>query len=192
MVQDEKRYLKSGQELRDLCQTEGSRIGSHRAPLQPISPPKLVWQTMAMDFVGPLPTSLKGNNFICVMGEYLTRYMIAAPMPDQTAETVMQTFIDSIVLENGVPKRVLTDQGSNFLSRTMDDLYKQLGIERLRTTAYISCCNGMIERFNRTLADMIASYVTNQPNNYDSYLKYATFAYNTSVHSSTGYTPFYL
>jgi hypothetical protein len=44
---------------------------------------------MAMDIVGPLPTDLKGNNFNLVMGEYLTRYMIAAPMPDQTAETVM-------------------------------------------------------------------------------------------------------
>jgi hypothetical protein len=75
--------------LRYLCQTEGNRIGSHRAALQPISPPKHAWQTMAMDIVGPLPTDLKGNNFNLVMGEYLTRYMIAAPMPDQTAETVM-------------------------------------------------------------------------------------------------------
>jgi hypothetical protein len=50
----------------------------------------------------------------------------------------------------------------------------------------------MVERFNRTIADMIASYVTKQPNRWDEYLPYATFAYNTAVHSSTGYTPFYL
>ena len=91
---------------------------------------------MAMDVVGPIPTSARGNNFILVMGEYLTRYMIAAPMPDQKAETVMNTFIDSAILEYGVPERVLTDQSTNFLSQTMDTLYKQLGIERLRTTAY--------------------------------------------------------
>jgi hypothetical protein len=50
----------------------------------------------------------------------------------------------------------------------------------------------MVERLNRTMADMIASYVINQPDTWDNYIKYATFAYNTSVHSSTGYTPFYL
>ena len=52
---------------------------------------------MAMDVVGPIPTSARGNNFILVMCEYLTRYMIAAPMPDQKAETVMNTFIDSVI-----------------------------------------------------------------------------------------------
>jgi hypothetical protein len=113
-------------------------------------------------------------------------------MADQKAETVMNTLIDSIILEYGVPERVLTDQGTNFLSQTMDTLYKQLGIERLRTTAYRPCCDGMVERFNRTMADIIASYVINQPDTWDTYIKYATFAYNTSVHSSTGYTPFYL
>ena len=147
---------------------------------------------MAMDVVGPIPTSARGNNFILVMNKYLARYMIATPMPDQKAETVKNTFSDSVILEYGVPERVLTDQGTNFLSQTMDTLYKQLGIKRLRTTAYRPCCDGRVERFNRTIADMIASYVINQPDTWDNYIKYATFAYNTSVHSSTGYTLFYL
>jgi transposase InsO family protein len=113
-------------------------------------------------------------------------------MADQKAETVMNTLIDSIILEYGVPERVLTDQGTNFLSQTMDTGYQQLGIKRLRTTAYKPCCDGMVESFNRTMADMIASYVINQPDTWDNYIKYATFAYNTSVHSSLGYTLFYL
>ena len=78
---------------------------------------------MAMDVVGPIPTSARGNNFILVMNEYLARYMIAAPMPDQKAETVKKIFSDSVILEYGVPERVLTDQGTNFLSQTMDILY---------------------------------------------------------------------
>jgi transposase InsO family protein len=131
---------------------------------------------MAVDVVAPISTSARGNNFILVMNEYLARYMIAAPMPDQKAETVKNTFSDSVILEYGVPERVLTDQGTNFLSQTMDTLYKQLGIERLRTTAYRPCCYGMVERFNRTMTDIIASYVINQPNTWDNYIKYATFA----------------
>lgn len=74
----------------------------------------------------------------------------------------------------------------------MDTLYEQLGVERLRTTAYRPNCDGMIERFNRTVGDMLASYVSNQPNKWDEFLPYATFAYNTAVHASTGYSPFYL
>ncbi len=72
--------------------------------------------------------------------------MIAAPMPDQKAETVMNTFIDSVILEYGVPERVVSDQGTNFPSQAMDSLYKQLGIERLRTTTYRPCCDGIYGR----------------------------------------------
>jgi hypothetical protein len=63
--------------------------GSRRAPLQPIPPPEHGWQTMNMDIVGPLPTSLKGKIYFLVKGDYMKKYIIAAPMPDQTAETVM-------------------------------------------------------------------------------------------------------
>lgn len=175
----------------EIC-AKRKAVGSSKAPLQSMPPPKHVWQTMAMDIVGPLTESTTGNNYILVMGEYFTRYIVTAPMPNQTAETVAKTFIKSIVLQHGVPEQVLTDQGSNFLSELMDVLYKQLGIERLRTTAYRPCCDGMIERFNRTVGDMLASYVSKQPNRWDEYLPYATFAYNTAVHASTGYAPFYL
>ena len=167
-------------------------VAGNKAPLKSMPPPDHVWQTMAMDIVGPITESTAGNCYILVMGEYFTRYTVTAPMPNQTADTVAKTFINSIILQPGVPEKVLTDRGPNFLSETMDELYKQLEIERLRTTAYRPCCDGMVERFNRTIADMIASYVTNQPNRWDEYLPYATFAYNTAVHSSTGYTPFYL
>jgi hypothetical protein len=50
----------------------------------------------------------------------------------------------------------------------------------------------MVERVNRTLADIIASYVSKEPTKWSDFLPSSTFAYNTAVHSSTGYTPFYL
>ena len=74
----------------------------------------------------------------------------------------------------------------------MDDFYSQLGVKRKTTTAYRPCCDGLVERFNRTLADMLASYLSKGRTNWDDYISYATFAYNTSVHASTGYTPHYL
>jgi hypothetical protein len=148
---------------------------------------------MAMDIMGPLTQSGKeGNQYILVMGEYLTRYIITAPMPDQTAETVARTFVNNVILIHGVPEKVLTDQGTNFQSDLMNILYKQYGITRVKTTAYRPQCDGMVERVNRTLADIIASYVSEEPSKWSDFLPSATFAYNTAVHSSTGYSPFYL
>jgi hypothetical protein len=142
--------------------------------------------------VGPLDLTEKENTHILVMGEYATRYMIAAPMKNQTADSVHDAFREKIILIHGVPEEVLTDQGSNFLSKTMDSFYSQLGVKRKMTTAYRPCCDGLVERFNRTLADMLASYLLTGRNNWDDYLSHAIFAYNTSVHASTGYTPHYL
>ena len=167
-------------------------FGSSKAPLVPIDPPSRPWQLMAMDVVGPLELTEKGTLFILVMGEYSTRYMIAEPMKDQTAESVHDAFLRRIVLVHGVPEEVLTDQGTNFLSKTMDELYKQLGVKRKRTTAYRPCCDGLVERFNRTLGDMLASYVSKGSKNWDEFVSHATFAYNTAVHAGTGYTPHYL
>jgi hypothetical protein len=88
---------------------------------------------MAMDIMGPLVESGKDRNqYILVIGEYLTRYVITALMPDQTAETVARTFVNNVVLIHGVPEKVLTDQGTNFQSDLMNVLYKQYGINRLK------------------------------------------------------------
>jgi hypothetical protein len=187
MVKDIKTYVKQCA----ICEKRKA-LGSSKAPLVPITPPEKPWQLMAMDIVGPLDFTEKENTHILVMGEYATRYMIAAPMKNQTADSVHDAFREKIILIHGVPEEVLTDQGSNFLSKTMDSFYSQLGVKRKMTTAYRPCCDGLVERFNRTLADMLASYLLTGRNNWDDYLSHATFAYNTSVHASTGYTPHYL
>jgi hypothetical protein len=70
---------------------------------------------MAMDIQGPMDLTEKGNKYILVMGEYSTRYMIAAAMKDQTADGLHEAFRDKIILTHGVPEEVLTDQGTNFL-----------------------------------------------------------------------------
>ena len=170
-------------------------MGSSRAPLVSIAPPDKPWQLMAMDVMGPMDVTERGNAYILVMGEYSTRYMIAAAIKDQTADTIHEVFTNRIVLTHGVPittESVLTDQGTNFLSNTMDDLYKQIGVKRMPTTAYRKCCDGLVERFNKTMGDMLASYTSNGRKNWDDYIPYALFAYNTAIHASTDASPHYL
>jgi hypothetical protein len=167
--------------------------GDNKSPLNPIPPPEHVWQFMAMDILGPLtPSGPENHTYVLVMGEYLTRYITVASMPDSTAESIAKVFYRNIITRHGVPEMVLTEQGQNFLSKIMDCLYKQCGVEAIRTSAYRPQCDGMVERANRTLADIISCYVTNNPHTWTDFLDVAAFVYNTAVHSSTGYSPFYL
>jgi hypothetical protein len=177
MVKDIKAYVKQCA----ICEKRKA-LGSSKAPLVPITPPDKPWQLMAMDIVGPLDVTENGNTYILVMGEYSTRYMIAAPMKDQTADSVHNAFREKIILTHGVPEEVLTDQGKNFLSKTMDDFYSQLGVKRKKTTAYRPCCDGLVERFNRTLVDMMASYLSTSTNKWDDYL-------SQRLHTIRRYTP---
>lgn len=91
---------------------------------------------MEIDIVEPLDLTERGKVYITVIGEYWTRSMTAKPLEDQTADSVYEAFPRRIVLVHGVPEKVLTDQGTNFLTETMDDLYKKLGVRRKTITAY--------------------------------------------------------
>ena len=187
MTKDIKQYVRKCL----ICAKRKSHGGS-KAPLQPIPPPQRLWQTIAMDIVGPITTSVNGNNYVLVIVEYLTRYVFAVAIPDQTAETVAKAFINTIILEHGVPEVLITDQGTNFRSKLMETLCKQLGIKQIQTTAYHPQTDGSAESHNKTLMDIIACYVEKEPLKWDEYLKFATFSYNTSEHASLEETPFYL
>ncbi len=162
------------------------------APLQPLPAATFAWQRVAMDIVGPLEESYKGNRYILVMTEYSTRYAETAPMENQTAITVANAFVQSIILRHGAPNEILTDQGTNFQSGLVQSILDLLQVKRLRTSAYRPETDGLTERFNRTMCDMLAAYVTGDPARWDEYLPYITFAYNTSKQASVKETPFYL
>ena len=163
-----------------------------KAPLQPIPVSDYLWERVAMDIVGPVPTSYKGNSYILVIMEYVSRYVIATPMRDMTANTVMRKFIKHVVLKEGIPAQILTDLGSNFQSESMEALYKQLGIKQLRTTAYHPQTDGAVEKFNKTLGDMLTAHVHQNPQNWDTHLDYCVACYNQTTHISTKETPFFL
>ena len=145
-----------------------------------------------MDIVGPVTTSYKGNSYILVIMEYVSRYVIATPMRDMTANTVMRKFIKHVVLKEGIPAQILTDLGSNFQSESMEALCKQLGIKQLRTTAYHPQTDGAVEKFNKTLGDMLTAHVHQDPQNWDTHLDYCVACYNQTTHISTKETPFFL
>lgn len=97
---------------------------------------------------------------------------------------------ENFVCEHGIPKVLHTDQGGQFESDLVKHLCQMLGVHKTRTIH--PQCDGMVECFNRTLIDQLAKILQQQQGEWDDYLSQLALAYNTSRHSSTGFTPFFL
>ena len=147
---------------------------------------------MAMDILGPLPETRKGNKYILVIGDYFTKWKEAFPMRDMEAATVANIFIQEFICRFGIPKQLHTDQGKNFTSTLVKELCKHVGITKTRTTPYDPQSDGMVERFNRTLLNLLSIAVEEDEHNWDAQLPLTLLAYRTSVHEATNATPFYL
>ena len=174
-----------------VCASRKSPPASRRAPLQPITT-SYPLQLVATDIMGPLPESTAGNSYILVVADYFTRYVEAYPIPNQEATTVAQRLVDEFFFRFSPPEQLHSDQGRNFESAVIAEACKLLGVDKSRTTPYHPQSDGLVERFNRTLLNMLATAVTEQPFEWEQHLRRLCFAYNTSVHPTTGYSPFAL
>ncbi|KAM7313233.1 DDE-type integrase/transposase/recombinase [Ixodes scapularis] len=127
--------------------------------LQPIAPPTAPFQQIGMDLLGPFPPSTQGNRWIIVATDYLTRYAETKALPAGTAVEVAKFFIESIVLRHGAPEVLISDRGSSFMAQLTQEILRLSHTSHRRTTAYHPQTNGLTERLNKTIADMISKYV---------------------------------
>ena len=146
-------------------------------------------QVVAVDILGPLPESTAGNRYILVASDYFTRWVEAYAIPNQEAVTVARKLTDEFFCRFSPPEQLHSDQGKQFESQVVAEVCKILGIKKTRTTSYHTQCDGLVERLNRTLLNML---VAECPFNWEEVLARICFAYNTSVQATTGFTPFYL
>ena len=149
------------------------------------------FQQIAIDFVGPLPRKQRGNWFILTMCDYATRYPEAIPLPSTEAGRVTKELV-SVFARVGVPDEILMDQGSNFMSALLREVYRLLNIQRICTTPYHPQTDGLVERFNRTLKAMLKKFVSRNQKDWDDCLPYLFFAYCEVPQESTGFSPFEL
>ena len=148
-------------------------------------------RTMAADFLGPITLATKSRaKYTLVMSDLSTKYAVTIALQDMTAAMVANAIIDEWIMEFGAPEVIHTDQGSNFNSKIMHDVCRLFMIEKTRTTPYHPRGNGQVERFNRVNADTLSKYCAEKPQEWDVYLPYITFVYNTTVHRTIGATPY--
>jgi len=168
-----------------------SKYQPHRgnAPLRPIqvSEPFVFW---ALDYMGPLKETATGNKHILVVMDHFTKWCKAFATKDQKAKTVARVLVSRLFSRFGPPTVIHSDQGKHFDSILMHEVYNMMGLKKTRTTAYHPQCDGLVERQNHTLQDIITNFVSEHNLDWDNWLDQAVFAYNTSVHESTGLSPY--
>ena len=166
----------------------GTKMG--KPPLHPI-PVSKPFQILGIDIMD-LPKTGRGNKHVLVIQDFLSKWPWVIPMADQKTITIVRALLEHVIPMYGMPEALLSDRGTNLLSFLMKDVCEKLGIEKLNTTAHHPQCDGMTERFNRTLKTMLRKHAALYGNQWDEYLHGAVWAYRNSPHDSTGEKPSFL
>ena len=185
MKKDIKKYVKRC----PSCQVNKTNFRPSKAPMEITSTSNKPFERLALDIVGPLPQTLNDNRFILTMQDDLTKFSYAVPIQNHEAQTVA-TELSKFITLFGIPKTILTDQGTDFTSRLMKDLTKLFDTKHLLSSPYHPQTNGALERSHLTLKDYLKHYINGKQTDCDEFIIFAMMAYNTHVHKSTGFTPY--
>ena len=170
-----------------------SRRGPGRAvrpPLQPI-PVLKPFHRVAVDVL-QLPLTSSENKYVVVFMDYFTKWVEAFAVADQQAQTIARLLVENIVCRHGVPQELPSDRGSNFLSDLILEICSILGVQKVNTSGYHPQTDGLVEKFNSTLINMISKSSDSGGMEWDQQLPLLLFAYRSTVQESTRESPFFL
>ena len=176
----------------EICQAAKHRnpvANSNRQRLQAGRP----WQVVSLDIVGPFTPTPRGNTNILVLSDHFTRWRDALPIPNGSAEVIAEILEERVFCYLGLPERIHTDQGAQFESKLMAELCALWGIAKSRTTPYHPQANGIVERGNRDLGDMLRTLLLRRSeDDWDLLLPYIMRSVRASAHQTTAETPNFL
>ena len=161
-----------------------------RVPLVPILATEPL-ELLAIDFLS-LEKGKRGYENVLVVTDSFTKYSWAFPTRNEKGTTVAKVLWEKMFVHYGFPRRLYSVQGRDFGSRLIKDLCRVAGIEKTRTSPYHPEGNGQTERFNRTLLGVLGTLDGDKKTDWLRYVAPFVYAYNSTKHGSTGYSPYYL
>ena len=123
---------------------------------------------------------------------HFTKWADAFPIRDHKAHTVAKVLLDRLFSCFGIPEKQLSEQDPEFKSELVAEWCKALGVRKIGTSPYRPITNGMLERFQRTLNQMIGKVISESPRDRDEYVQLVMAAYRDSEHVVTGFSPNFL
>ena len=166
--------------VKRLCRNPG-RMGMRSFPTSPM-------ELVSIDYLVELPVTRRGNRHILSINDHFSKFSQIYAVPDRTAITAAKCVFD-FFLRFGIPLKLYSDRDPAFEANLFQSLMKMFGVKKLRTTGYNPRANGLTEKANEFIKNYLASYVNYSDQEWDLWCREAAYAYNSSVHSSTGFTP---
>lgn len=173
------------------CQT--AKTTKHiKAPMIITPTPPRAFDTVIVDTIGPLPKSEHGNEYAVTLICDLTKYLVAIPICDKSAKTIARAIFENFILTYGPMKTFISDMGTEYKNTILTELCNLLKIEKLTSTAYHHQTLGTVERSHRTFNEYVRSYISVDKSDWDEWLKYFTYCYNTTPSTVHNYCPYEL
>lgn len=175
----------------DKCQKQKYSLHT-KQPMVITTTAQSAFDKIFLDIVGPLDKDLDNFSYILTLQCELTKYVEAYPLVSKDSISVARAFVDNFVLRYGVPREIASDRGTEFISSTMTEVCKLLNIKQTLSCAYHHESIGALENSHKSLNSFLRIQTNNNSRNWSYWIPYWCFSYNTSVHSSTQYTPYEL
>lgn len=157
----------------------------------PLQAPVRRWSSIGIDFITHLPITRSGFDAIAVFVDRLTKRVHLAPCHDTTtAQDFADIFVRVIFAQHGLPLDIVSDRDTRFTSEFWKRVCQILGVQQNMSTAFHPQTDGQTERVNRTLEEVLRSFVAGDHSDWDKCLPLAEFAINNSLQAATGTTPF--
>src|SRR5512141_2002235 len=177
--------------LCDVCQRVKAEHQRPAGLLQPLQIPEWKWEEIGMDFITGLPRTSSGHDSIWVVVDRLTKVAHFIPVhTTYSGKKLAELYLARIMCLHGVPKKIVSDRGSQFTSKFWQKLQEELGTRLNFSTAYHPQTDGQTERVNQILEDMLRACALDFGGAWDKSLPYAEFSYNNSYQSSLQMAPF--
>ena len=175
----------------ETCQLSKGNV-MKRVPLEPYPSDLLPFQCVSMDTMGPFPRTTNGNRYILVFVDYLSRYTEIVPVKDRTSTSVAEALRRRIITPHGCPQTLLSDNALEFTSELFRKLCEFYQIKKVNIVAHKPSSNGLVERTNRKIVEVLRTLVTPKTGDWDLSLDDIQLTINNTVNEATGETPHFL
>ncbi|XP_049333328.1 gypsy retrotransposon integrase-like protein 1 [Astyanax mexicanus] len=152
---------------------------------------KAAWEVIGLDLIGPLRETGQKNKYVLTMTDLYTKWVVAEPLQNKTATEVSAAIIKTLYLF-GMVKKIITDQGREFVNELNENIFATLKIKHAVSSAYHPQTNGQDERTNQNVKRVLRKYVNESHNDWDIHLPAVVYGINTAKQSSTRHTPYFL
>jgi len=164
-------------------------------PLELLHPTIASWlfEAWVIDVIGPIsPSSTKGHRFILAITDYFSKWAEAIPLVEVKTSYVVNFIKHHVIHRFGVPRRIIHDNGPQFMSQVFYQFCDKYRIQNMASTAYNPAANGLAEAFNKIIIKLLKKFISSNKRDWNEKLGECLWAYRITVRTPTGNTLFSL